>query len=233
MTLTNRMRHWHLQKEATALKGQIESDKTLLPRAQAAQTQARARLSAIKSGFQEESRIELDESLRTYKELKQRLTKFQDSLTRTVLRAPVEGIVKSVHVATQGGVIQPGQTVVDIVPAGDRLVIEAQLPTGDIGYVRPGQKVLVRLASADGARFGALESEVFQVSPDTLISEQGVPYYKVRINTKKSYFEQGGLRYDLFPGIQVQADIQTGTRTVLQYLLESYIQSVGTALRER
>jgi adhesin transport system membrane fusion protein len=60
-----------------------------------------------------------------------------------------------------------------------------------------------------------------------------VPFYKVRIETGRSYFEQGGLRYDLFPGMQVQADIQTGTRTVMQYLLDPYFRSVEVALRER
>lgn len=233
MSLTNRMRHLDLQKEATTLNGQIAADKTVLPRAVAAQQQARARLSAITSGFREESSLALDESLRSFAELTQRMIKFQDSSKRTVLRAPVDGIVKTVYVATQGGVIQAGQTVVDIVPAGDRLIIEARLPTGDIGYVRSGQKVLVRLATADGARFGVLESEVMQVSPDTIVSEQGVPFYKVKINTSKNYFEQGDLRHDLFPGMQVQTDIQTGTRTVLEYLVDPYIQSFGRALRER
>ncbi len=233
MSLTNRMRHLDLQKEAATLKGQVDSDKAVLPRARSAQQQARARLDAIKTGFQEEARLQLDESLRDFAELSQRMRKLQDSLSRTTLRSPVDGVIKTVHVATRGGVIQPGQTVVDIVPAGDKLVIEAQLPTGDIGFVRSGQDVLVRLPTADGARFGVIESKVAQVSPDTLVNEQGVPYYKIKIDTGRSYFESGGQRYDLIPGMQVQTDIRTGTRTVLEYLLDPYIQSFGQAMRER
>ena len=233
MDLTNRMRHLDLLKEAGTLRMAVDTDETFLPRAQAAQKQASARLDAISNGFQEEARIELEEAQQSFEELTQRLRKFEDSLKRTVLRAPVDGIVKTLHVVTRGGVIQAGQTVVDIVPAGDRLIIEAKLPTGDVGFVRVGQSAKVRLASADAARFGALESEVVNVSPDTLISEQGVPFYMVRLNTARTYFEHGDQRYDLVPGMQVQCDIQTGSRTVLEYLLDPYIRSVGTALRER
>ncbi|MCD6074541.1 MAG: putative type secretion rane fusion protein HlyD family [Rhodospirillales bacterium] len=233
LNLTNRMRHLDLQKEVENRRGQINADRTALPKARSAQKQAYARLAAVQSGFQEESRLDLDETQRNVDELTQRRRKLEDSLTRTVLRAPVDGIVKTLNVATKGGVIQPGATVAEIVPADDRLVIDAKLPTRDIGYVRPGQRVMIRLASSDAARFGIIESEVANVSPDTLINEQGVPFYKVRIETNRAFFEQGGLRYDLFPGMQVQADIQTGTRTVLQYLLDPYFRSVEVALRER
>lgn len=233
LNLTNRMRHLDLQKEVESRRGQINADRAALPKARSAQKQADARLAAVQSGFQEEARLDLDETQRNVDELTQRRRKLEDSLTRTVLRAPVDGIVKTLNVATKGGVIQPGATVAEIVPADDRLVIDAKLPTRDIGYVRPGQRVMIRLASSDAARFGIIESEVANVSPDTLVNEQGVPFYKVRIETNRAFFEQGGLRYDLFPGMQVQADIQTGTRTVMQYLLDPYFRSVEVALRER
>ncbi|OHC76532.1 MAG: hypothetical protein A3G18_13245 [Rhodospirillales bacterium RIFCSPLOWO2_12_FULL_58_28] len=233
MDLANRMRHLEQMKEVSNLQRDIDSDNALLPQARAAQKQAQARLEAIMNGFQEEARIDLGNAQQSFEELTQRLRKFEDSLKRTILRAPADGIIKTLYVTTRGGVIQAGQTVVDIVPAGDRLIIEAKLPTGDVGFVRKGQKAKIRLASADAVRFGAIESEVIHVSPDTMISEQGAPYYKVSINTEQDHFERGGLRYDLVPGMQVQCDIQTGTRTVLEYLLDPYIRSAGAALRER
>ena len=233
LNLTNRMKHLDLLKEQENLKGQINADMTSLPTKRAAQKQAFARLDAIRAGFIEEARLDLDETSRNVDELTQRKRKLDDSFTRTTIRAPVDGIVKTLHVATIGGVIQPGGTVVDLVPADDRLVIDARLPTRDIGYVRAGQRAKVRLASSDASRFGALEGEVENVSPDTLTTDQGVPFYKVRIATHENHFENRGLRYDLFPGMQVQADIQTGTRTVLEYLLDPYFRSVETALRER
>ena len=154
-------------------------------------------------------------------------------MTRTVLRAPVDGIIKTLNVATRGGVIQAGATVLEIVPADDRLVIDAKLPTRDIGYVRPGQRVLVRLASSDAARLGTIESEVMNVSPDTLVNDKGVPFYRVRINTSRSYFEHSGLRYDLFPGMQVQADMNPFMQMMAAKPLEQFLGHLLKKLAER
>ena len=157
----------------------------------------------------------------------------EDALSRTVLRSPVDGIVKTLHVATVGGVVRAGEPVADIVPVSDRLVIEARLPTQDIGYVRAGQPVLVSLASSDAIRFGRLEGEVVNVSPDTIDTQDGVPYYKVRVETEANQFESGAVIYELVPGVQVACAIRTGQRSVLAYLLAPVMSSVQTALRER
>ncbi len=121
----------------------------------------------------------------------------------------------------------------DVVPAGDRLVIEAQLPTSDIGYVHAGQTVLVMLASSDAIRFGNIKGEVVGISPDAIENADGMPFYKVRITTKKSYFERGGVKYRLVPGVRVMASIRTGQRSVLAYLTDPFLGSFQTALRER
>jgi adhesin transport system membrane fusion protein len=233
MDLTNRMRHLDLLKERSNLDGKIEEDTAILPKLTAAANEARARLEAIRSGFAEEAGKELEEARRTYRELSQRQLKYEDSLRRTILRAPVDGIVKTLYVHTEGGVIQAGATVLDIVPAGDELVIEARLPTQDIGYVRKDQRALVQLASAEAARFGTVEGKVTDVSPDTLVTKQGQPFYRVRIRPERTYFERGRLRYDLFPGVQVQVSILTGSRSVLEYLLDPYLASLSLAMQER
>ncbi len=233
LDLSNRMAHLTLQKEEAELKGKITEDQAALPRARAAQNAARAQLDAVKNGFQEEARKELAEVRRTEEELTERLGKFQDSLRRTVLRAPVAGIVKSLYVVTEGGVIQPGGAVLDIVPGDDRLVVEARLRTQDIGYVRADQDALIRLASAEAARYGTLIGNVVHVSPDAIVTREGVPFYKVRIEPERDHFERGNLRYQLSPGMQVQVSIRTGTRTVMRYLLDPYMGSLGMALRER
>lgn len=233
LDLSNRMTHLNLQKEEAELLGKITEDRAALPRARAALAAARAQLEAVKNGFQEEARKELAEVRRTEKELRQRLRTFRDSLRRTVLRAPVAGTVKSLYVVTEGGVIQPGGTVLDIVPGDDRLVVEARLQTQDIGYVRPDQDALIQLASAEAARYGTLIGNVVHVSPDAIVTREGVPFYKVRIEPERDHFKRGDLRYQLSPGMQVQVSIRTGTRTVMRYLLDPYIGSLGLALRER
>jgi len=190
-------------------------------------------METIRASFREEAQTELDKVTREMDELTQRLRKVDDNLDQTKLRAPVDGFIKTLYVVSVGGVVRAGATVADIVPADDRLIIEAQLATQDIGYVRAGQAAKVKLASADAAKFGDLPGTVDRVSPDTLLTEDGRPYYKVRIITEKSYFEDGKLQYDLFPSKQVATSIQTGSRTIMEYILDPLIGLMHDALRER
>lgn len=231
--LTNRYNHLELLREHTALKSRTEEDTASVSAAGAALREAKNMLAQIEHGFLAEAREKLVEARREYNEFSQRLKKFEDKQRRTVLRAPVDGVVKTLHVYTVGGVVGPGETVIDIVPGEDKLIIEAQLPTQDIGYVRIDQEAVIRLNSADLVRFGKLDGRVVNISPDTLIREDGLPYYKVSIETDKSYFEKDDLRYNLFPGMQVVASILTGQRTVLEYVLEPFLGRAGEALRER
>ena len=141
--------------------------------------------------------------------------------------------MKTKHVVTVGGVVRPGDPEVDVVPIGDKLVVEGKLPTQDIGYVANGQAAVVKLASSDAIRFGKLDAQVIEVNPDTLMSPEGFPFYRVRIEIEKSYFENGELRYELFPGMQVIASIHTGERTVLEYILDPLRHRMSNAFQER
>jgi len=231
--LTNRFRHLDLLKESRRLRGGIDNDRASLGRAQSGLKETQAELDGIRSNFDDEVQKSLEEARLNFGELNQRIIKFEDSLKRTVVRSPVDGTIKTLHVVTIGGVLRPGDPVVDIVPAGDKLIIEAKLPTQDIGYVAVGQNAVVKLASADAMRFGSLNGKVVSVSPDTLITPEGMPFYKVRVEMEKSYFENGKLRYALFPGMQVMTNIQTGERTVMQYVLDPLLYRLGSAAQER
>ena len=231
--LTNRFLHLNLLKETSQLRAGTEADIVARERANSALVEARAELDNIRNSFDEENQDALDDARLNYRELNQRIQKFEDSLKRTVVRSPVDGTIKTLYVVTVGGVIRPGDTVVDIVPAGDRLIIEAKLPTQDIGYVALGQAAIIKLASADAMRFGGLKGNVVNISPDTLLTPEGMPFYKVRIETESDHFQRGQLRYNLFPGMQVIANIQTGKRTVLQYILDPLRGAMSDALQER
>jgi adhesin transport system membrane fusion protein len=159
--------------------------------------------------------------------------KFSDTLSRTVMRSPVEGVIKTLYIVTKGGVIQPGQIVLDIVPVEDRLVVETHLPVADRGYVCEGQDALVGLASRDAGRYGKIKGKVVNVSPDTISIEGRGAFYAVRIETAQDSFSGGGFTYRLVPGMLVTAHIHTGKRTVLQYLLSPFLNSMDGAFLER
>lgn len=231
--LTNRYNHLNLLREKSQLDSRIEEGVATLRRAEAALKEAQVRLARLSHAFREEAQKELDGRRRELDEATQRLRKLEDSLQRTIVRSPVDGVVKALYVVTEGGVVKPGGNIVDIVPADDRLIVEAALRTHDIGYVRTGQQAVVKLASSDAIRFGNLDGTVIHISADTFVSDDGRPYYKVRIATEGDAFRRGQLAYRLYPGMQVIASIKTGYRTVLEYLLDPFLGGVEEAMRER
>lgn len=231
--LTNRYNHLALLRDLSALKSRIEEDSAGLRRSELSVKEAKGQIDSIRHSYQQEVKEHLAQARRELDEHTQRLKRFSDSQRRTVVRSPVEGLVKTLHVVTRGGVVAPGGMVADIVPSGDRLIVEAKLPTYDVGYVHLGQRTKIRLASADAVRFGTIDGEVVHVSPDTLTTDKGAAYYRVRIETESDHFESKGLRYQLYPGMQVMANIHTGRRSVLDYLLEPYLGFQDEALHER
>ena len=230
--LSNRMKHLELLRQAAETEGDIAIFKATLGRVKAATEEAEATLVSIRTKFIEEARTSRDKISRNLKELSERLIKVQDSLSRTVLRAPVDGIVKAIYVSTEGGVVKPASTVLEIVPTADKLVVEARLAISDVGYVRIGNTAQLLLASPDAQQFDKLIGKVTHVGADTVVNEDGIAYYKIRIETEQSYFKRGEQRYDLFPGMRIQSNIQTGTRTVLEYILSPFITSANNALHE-
>ena len=231
--LTNRMLHLNLLKELANLQGTRSEDTAALARLQAAVEQELLSLEAVEGRFRVEARQHLEDKRRSLQELTNRSRKFADSLNRSVVVSPVDGVVMTLHVVTRGGVIQPGGKIADIVPIGDSLVIEAKLPPNDVGYVHVGQHARVSLASSDGARFGPLDGEVIHISPDTVEGPDGATYYKVRIKTVTDVFESKGETYRLVPGVQVMCSIVTGSRSVMEYIASPFMGSLETALQER
>jgi len=231
--LTNRYNHITLLKDESALLSQIDEDKALIKGSEASLVEAQEKLNEIRLGYQANSRGELEEVRREHGELSKRMEKLKDSLKRTVLRAPVDGTIKTLNVHTVGGVIRPSETVIELVPAGDMLLIEVKLPPQDVGFVKVGQTAQIRLASVDATRLGKLDGKVIHISPDSIVDEEGVAFYKVRIETEKNFFERNGLTYFLSPGVQVSAGIVTGERTVFEYLFEPFLGGMERALKER
>jgi adhesin transport system membrane fusion protein len=231
--ITNRMTHINLLKDLATLDGRVQEDRALLQRSRAGLAEAEARLSEIAERFSEEARDRLGEARREFEELSERLLKFEDSQSRTVIRSPIAGIVNTLAVSTVGGVIKPGDVLAEIVPLDDRLVIDARLPLNDIGFVRPGQNVQISLTSSDAARFGKLDGEVVGISPDALLDEEGVPYYSVRIEPADAVFRDGEAEYRLYPGMRVAGSIIIGERRIAQYILDPYVKSMRAAMQER
>lgn len=232
-SLTTQYKHLELQREATELESTIGQDRAAIERAESTVKEARRKLEETQHGYLSLVRKELKGAREQLEELSSRIRKFDDSLQRKVIRSPVAGIIKTLHIVTQGGVVTPGMTIMDIVPAGDRLVVEAHLPISDIGFVSRGQRAVIQIASPDARRFGKLEGTVTQVSPDAFTTDEGKMYYTVRIDTDQDRFEKNNQVYRLYPGVLVQVFIHIGRRSVLAYLLDPFLVTLDNSMQER
>lgn len=231
--LTTRYKHLGFLKEESSILSKIQEDKAALERSRSALVGAKEQLEQISNSFHEEVQAELRGAQRELLEYSQRLRKVTDNLQRTVIRSPANGIVKSIYIMGEGEVVQPGVTILDIVPAGDKLVIEAHLALGDIGYVQRGQPATVKLASGDARMFGNLEGTVKNISPDAITHPDEGMYYKVLVETESDHFEKGTRKYQLYPGMRVMVGIKTGERTVMEYLLYPYFDTLYHGFHER
>ena len=189
----------------------------------------------FKNAFIEDSRNELQLAQRELSQSDETMKRLQDNLERTIIKAPVDGVVKNLFFVTVGGVVKPGGSILDIVPTKDSLIIEAKLPNTDVGFVQPGQSAVIRLSSADSVNFGQINAIVTQISPDTEEDENDkrIVFYKILLETEKSYFESKNKIYHLIPGVKVNASIHIGQRTVANYLLSPFIGSMGESFQER
>jgi adhesin transport system membrane fusion protein len=161
----------------------------------------------------------------------------KDALQRTLLRSPVRGIVKSIRYSTVGGVIPAGQPVVDILPLGPRILVEARIKASQIGFVKTGQAATVKLATYDYNVYGALQGKIDFLSPDA-ISEEGKaptadgPSFRAIVAVDGDSLHAGGKPLPVLPGMTATVEIRTGDRTVLDYLMRPMLKS-REALRER
>lgn len=160
----------------------------------------------------------------------------EDRLTRTTVRSPVYGVVKQIKTTTIGGVVQPGNDIIEIVPLDDSLLIEAKIRPSDIGFIHPKQKAMVKITAYDFSIYGGLEGEVEQISADTIIDEtdnKKESYYVIRVRTYKNHLGPSDKPLPIIPGMLATVDILTGKKSVLEYLLKPIIKAKHTALRER
>ncbi len=232
-SLTTQHKHLAYLRDQGELRSRIEEDQSALAAARSALSEARVKLENIENSFQENVESRLRDARQLLDESTQRLRRLADSLNRTVIRAPMEGVVKTLHVTTLGGVLGPGQSVAEIVPSEDRLIIEAKLSITDIGYVKVGQSAAIRLMGRESSVYGKIDGSVIHVAPDSTASQDGRVYYLVRVESQQDHFTSGDATYQLFPGMAVMVHIHTGKRTVLHYIIEPFAARFSGALQER
>jgi adhesin transport system membrane fusion protein len=223
----------HLERQINDLDGELESARLSAPRVEAAVREAHRRLDERQLNFRAEAQRELATDQPEATALAEVITAAADRVKRTEVRSPVRGTIKRLLINTVGGVIQPGQDLVEIVPLEDTLLLEAKVRPADIGFLHPGQPALVKVTAYDFSIYGGLKGVVEDISADTITDERGESFYRVRVRTHDNALEKAGEPLPITPGMTAQVDILTGHKTVMDYLLKPILKAKERALRER
>ncbi|MCD8492371.1 MAG: HlyD family type I secretion periplasmic adaptor subunit [Geovibrio sp.] len=195
--------------------------------------EARNAIGEIEGRQKSEAQTELNKVIAEIEQISNSQVAIEDRVKRTMVRSPVDGTVKQLFINTVGGIAKPGMDIIEIVPNDDKLLVEAKIKPSDIAFVYPGQNAVVKLTAYDFAIYGGLEGKVIHVSADTITDEKDEEYYLVRIETDTNYLGTEDNKKDIMVGMTVQADIITGKKTIIQYIMKPILRAKYNALRER
>jgi len=222
------------QREVARIQGDLDAARITVPRVEAALSEARSKLVEVESRYRAETHRELVELEGKSAALTEQLTGRRDRVQRKELRSPMDGVVNRVLINTVGGVARPGETIMELVPVQDTLLIAARVKPADIAFIHPGQQAIVRITAYDSSIFGSLDGKVVRVGSDAVVdTEKKESYFEVTLETQRNYLGKPEERLIISPGMTADASIQTGKRTIMEYLLKPVMKTLDKALRER
>ncbi|WP_161600883.1 HlyD family type I secretion periplasmic adaptor subunit [Teichococcus oryzae] len=212
--------------ERERLAGQRGSTRSALAEAEARIAELQS--TAVDEARQEAARVALDIA-----ETAEALRRLEDRADRVVLRAPIGGVLRGLAVHRPGAVLPPGGLVAEIMPQDMALVADVRLSPRDIGFIAVGQPVNLKVQAFDYARFGTIGGQVERISPGTFLDEHKQPHYRARIRLSQQHVGHDPRLARLTAGMTLQADITTGAKTVLQYLLKPIYSAMAASFHER
>ena len=222
-----------LQREYSDVNERYNAVRSSIPRLQSAINEISNKMREARSDFTTKARIELNEVETEYRRVGAEGSALEDKVSRTVIKSPINGIVQKLYVNTVGGVIKPGDNLIEIVPTEGGLLIEAKIKPSDIAFLYPGQKAVIKVTAYDFSIYGSLDGTVSTISPDTETDEKQNVYYIVRIQTNKKYLGTKEKPLKIIPGMMVNVDVITGEKTVLEYILKPLLRAKQYTFSER
>ncbi|MEO1938569.1 MAG: HlyD family type I secretion periplasmic adaptor subunit [Sulfurimonas sp.] len=222
-----------LQRQANEISSKYDAAKKSIPRLKSAIKEVQNNIKETKLNFQSQAKEKMNEALAELHSLKATSTALEDQVTRTIVKSPMKGVVQKLYVHTIGGVIKPGQDIMEIVPSDETLLIKVKIKPKDIAFIYKGQRAIVKFTAYDFAIYGGLEGKVVQISPDSIKDDEGNVFYEVRIKTDKNYIGRHGKQLKIIPGMTTSVDIITGQKSVLDYILKPILKTKQYTFTER
>lgn len=225
------------QQEVTRVEGDLDAARTSIPRLLSAIEEGRSRAAEVLSHARAESSRERSKLEAEAATLTAKLTGSNDRFARRELRSPMDAIVNRLLINTVGGVAKPGETIMELVPVQDTLLITARVKPSDIAFIRPGQDAIIGITAYDSSIFGRLDGKVLRVGadaiPDPKAQAEQQLYFEVVLETERNYLGKPEERLVITSGMAADASIHTGKRTLMEYLLKPIVKTFEHALRER
>jgi adhesin transport system membrane fusion protein len=222
------------RREVVDLQGRIAAAREQQGKAMAAVREAQAQAAQANFEFRQQALDERSQVKAKIAVNEQSLLGAKGKQDRTEVRSPVDGVVNDVQVTTIGSFVQPGQKIMEVVPLGEKLLVETRVKPSDIAFIKVGDRAMVRVTAYDFSIYGGLDGRVVQVSADSIYDEkEKQAYFTVIVETDRSYLNASGHRLPITPGMMTNTQIITGRKSVLTYLLKPVLKARSEALRER
>ncbi len=222
-----------LQREQNEISERYQAARVSVARIQSAIAEVTSKIEQTRSEFKNKAKQELNEAVAEKMRLKESMKAYRDQVDRTLLRSPIKGVIQKLYIFTEGGVVKPGEDLIEIVPTDEALWIEVKVKPSDIAFIYPGQEAIVKFSAYDFAIYGGLEANVFHISADTTTDRKDNVYYTVHLKTKKNYLGNASKPLKIIPGMTVNVDIITGKKSVLDYILKPILRSKQYTFTER
>jgi len=222
-----------LQRELSDVTEKYNALVSSIPRLNSAINETSSKIREARSEFTMKAQIELNEAETEHSRVGAESSALADQVTRTVIKSPINGIVQKLYVNTVGGVIKPGDNLIEIVPTEGGLLAEAKVKPADIAFIYPGQDAIVKITAYDFSIYGSLHGKVVTISPDTVSDKNDNVYYVVKVQTDKKYLGTKEKPLKIIPGMMVNVDVITGKKTVLEYILKPILKAQQYTFTER
>ncbi len=222
------------QRDASEIQGKLAAAQQASSRAQAAISEALAQSSEASLQFRQEALNERSQLAAKMAVNSESLRGAAGRVQRSELRSPVDGIVNDIQVTTVGGFVQAGQKIMQVVPVGDKLLVEARVSPKDIAFIKVNDRANVKVTAYDFAVYGGLNGKVVQISADSIYDEAAKEaYFSVVVETDRAFLQSGKRRLPISPGMICDVEIVTGKKSILSYLLKPLVRARSEALNER
>jgi adhesin transport system membrane fusion protein len=222
------------QRDASEIRGKLAAAQQASSRAQAAISEALAQSSEASLQFRQEALNERSQLAAKMAVNSESLRGATGRVQRSELRSPVDGIVNDIQVTTVGGFVQAGQKIMQVVPVGDKLLVEARVSPKDIAFIKVNDRANVKVTAYDFAVYGGLNGKVVQISADSIYDEAAKEaYFSVVVETDRAFLQSGKRRLPISPGMICDVEIVTGKKSILSYLLKPLVRARSEALSER